>query len=64
MRQKKGIEIKLLADVKNLGKKDDIVTVKPGHMRDDLFPKRLAEYVVKRRVHRNRAAEEAAKLSK
>eukprot|EP00210_Caulerpa_lentillifera_P008718 g8316.t1 len=38
--------IKLTKDVKHLGKQDDIVYVKPGHMRHDLYPSRKAVYAL------------------
>ncbi|RIA95752.1 hypothetical protein C1645_816190 [Glomus cerebriforme] len=40
------IPIELLEPVKNLGNEGDIVKVKPGYMRNDLYPNRKANYYI------------------
>ncbi|CAG8689201.1 3830_t:CDS:2 [Funneliformis caledonium] len=40
------VTIELLTPVKNLGEKGEIVKVKPGYMRNDLYPSRKANYFI------------------
>ncbi|RHZ79604.1 hypothetical protein Glove_143g32 [Diversispora epigaea] len=46
--KKRKIVIKLLRDHETLGKKDDIVYVKPGYMRHRLYPQRIANYYIRK----------------
>ena len=56
------MKVILLQDVKNIGKRDDIVSVSDGYARNFLFPKKLAAEATTggvKEVQRKRAAEEA-----
>ncbi|CAG8623494.1 8902_t:CDS:2 [Acaulospora morrowiae] len=44
--KKRKTAVKLLMDFETLGKKDDIVLVKPGYMRHRLYPQRIADYYI------------------
>ncbi|KAG0261976.1 hypothetical protein DFQ27_002692 [Actinomortierella ambigua] len=43
----KAIDVTLRANVEGLGKPGDVVSVKPGRMRNQLYPMRLASYIDK-----------------
>ncbi|RKP24944.1 hypothetical protein SYNPS1DRAFT_29312 [Syncephalis pseudoplumigaleata] len=53
----KRIRIKLLMDKPGMGQAGDVVEVKPGFMRNELYPKGVAEYVIVYTGPRNRQAE-------
>ena len=56
------MKVILLQDVKNMGKRDDIVNVSDGYARNFLFPKKLAVEAkpgAAREIERKRAAAEA-----
>ena len=63
--QKKGdlqMKVVLLKDVKNVGKRDDILTVSDGYARNFLFPQKLAAEAkpgVLKEIERKRAAQDA-----
>ncbi|KAI0841151.1 hypothetical protein F5Y06DRAFT_260807 [Hypoxylon sp. FL0890] len=44
-----GIPVRLLRDIRGFGRKDAIIRVKPGRMRNYWFPKALAEYMTRQR---------------
>jgi large subunit ribosomal protein L9 len=56
------MKVVLLKDIRNVGKRDDIITVSDGYARNFLFPQKLAaeatESVLKE-ISRKRAAQEA-----
>ncbi|KAG0225534.1 hypothetical protein BGW41_004673 [Actinomortierella wolfii] len=54
-KSQKVIDVTLRANVEGLGKPGDVVSVKPGRMRNQLYPMRLADYIDKN------AAEQSAK---
>lgn len=56
------MKVVLLKDVKNVGKKDDILTVSDGYARNFLFPQKLAAEAtpgVLKEIQRKRAAQDA-----
>ena len=56
------MKVVLLKDVRNMGKRDDIVTVSDGYARNFLFPQKLAAEATPgtlREIERKRAAQEA-----
>ncbi|GBB85160.1 hypothetical protein RclHR1_11710002 [Rhizophagus clarus] len=62
------ITIELLEPVKNLGNEGDIVKVKPGYMRNDLYPNRKANYFIptkgKNKLSRSEGPSQIHQLSK
>ena len=61
------MKVILLADVKEKGKKDEIVNVSDGYARNFLFPKKLAVEATPgamKEIEKKRAAEEKAKALK
>ncbi|MBQ9288872.1 MAG: 50S ribosomal protein L9 [Clostridia bacterium] len=61
------MKVILLQDVKNIGKRDDIVSVSDGYARNFLFPKKLAMEAktgAMKEVERKRAAEAAREAEK
>ncbi|KAG0233110.1 hypothetical protein BGW42_007698 [Actinomortierella wolfii] len=46
-KSQKVIDVTLRANVEGLGKPGDVVSVKPGRMRNQLYPMRLADYIDK-----------------
>ena len=61
------MKVILLADVKEKGKKDEIVNVSDGYARNFLFPKKLAVEATPgamKEIEKKRAAEEKAKTLK
>ena len=56
------MKVVLLKDVKNVGKRDDILTVSDGYARNFLFPQRLAAEATPgalKEIQRKRAAQDA-----
>ena len=56
------MKVVLLKDVKNIGKRDDIVTVSDGYARNFLFPQKLAAEATPgtmKEIERKRAAQDA-----
>ena len=56
------MKVVLLKDVKNVGKRDDILTVSDGYARNFLFPQKLAAEAtpgVLKEIQRKRAAQDA-----
>jgi len=56
------MKVVLLKDVKNMGKRDDIVTVSDGYARNFLFPQKLAAEATPgtlKEIERKRAAQDA-----
>ena len=56
------MKVVLLKDVKNIGKRDDIVTVSDGYARNFLFPQKLAVEATPgamKEIQRKRAAQDA-----
>ncbi len=56
------MKVVLLKDVRNMGKRDDIVTVSDGYARNFLFPQKLAAEATPgtlKEIERKRAAQEA-----
>ena len=56
------MKVVLLKDVRNIGKRDDIVTVSDGYARNFLFPQKLAMEATPgamREIERKRAAQDA-----
>ena len=56
------MKVVLLKDVKNVGKKDDILTVSDGYARNFLFPQKLAAEATPgalKEIQRKRAAQDA-----
>ena len=56
------MKVVLLKDVKNMGKRDDILTVSDGYARNFLFPQKLAMEATPgtlKEIERNRAAQDA-----
>ncbi|KAI9290756.1 hypothetical protein K502DRAFT_310168 [Neoconidiobolus thromboides FSU 785] len=53
-KRKPALTVKLLTYVEKLGQAGDIIKVRPGHMRNDLYPNQLAQYVLKdkNQIHR------------
>ncbi|KAJ2000071.1 hypothetical protein GGI04_003105 [Coemansia thaxteri] len=60
LKKKAKIPITLLKDVPRIGQAGAVVHVHKAHMRHELFPKRLADYVIERKgpLDRSRAAAE------
>ena len=61
------MKVILLQDVKNIGKRDDIVNISDGYARNFLFPKKLAMEAkpgAMKEVERKRAAEAAREAEK
>ncbi len=61
------MKVILLQDVKNIGKRDDIVNISDGYARNFLFPKKLAMEAkpgALKEVERKRAAEAAREAEK
>ena len=61
------MKVILLQDVKNMGKRDDVITVSDGYARNFLFPKKLAMEAkpgAMKEVERKRAAEAAREAEK
>ncbi|KAL1917941.1 uncharacterized protein VTP21DRAFT_3775 [Calcarisporiella thermophila] len=54
------IQVQLKSKLKGLGKPGDVVSVKPGYMRNNLLPNGLASYIVKSKGARDRKAEQEA----
>ncbi|KAJ2711084.1 hypothetical protein H4R19_003419 [Coemansia spiralis] len=59
LKKKSRIPVTLLADVPHVGSAGTVAEVSRAHMRHELFPKRLAEYVVAYRGPRDRSKREA-----
>ena len=56
------MKVVLLKDVKNVGKRDDILTVSDGYARNFLFPQKLAAEATPgalKEIQRKRAAQDA-----
>ena len=61
------MKVVLLKDVRNMGKRDDIVTVSDGYARNFLFPQKLAAEATPgtlKEIERKRAAQEAREAEK
>ena len=61
------MKVILLADVKNIGKKDEIVNVSDGYARNFLFPRKLAVEATpgaSKEVERKRAAERQREMER
>ena len=61
------MKVILLADVKNVGKRDEIVNVSDGYARNFLFPRKLATAATpgaSKEVERKRAAEHAREMER
>lgn len=58
------MKIILLADVKGVGKKDEVINASDGYARNFLFPRKLAEEATENNIHRINLKNEALRKKK
>lgn len=58
------IKLILLSDVSDLGKKGDVIEVKPGYFRNYLLPKKLAKIATDKEIEKLEEKQKQAKVKK